>query len=495
MNESKKSSGKKDFYKYQKNSYQRNFQNSIHINHHKYNKYKNKYNFSNSSNKFRDEMIFRKIFEDKNTIKNNNYKKLDDIENTPIHNEYNCEDKENISPNSNITDIRTREKTKNIKDENNSDVNDNFITYMNKDSEEFLIEEYDGKEKNEESSELISEINDINNNKSNIDFKNTDTGFIPENSINDLLQKNNNECYENQKDNIDLKNNNYITPQQFKTNSINSKLSSSDEMNKTEQNNFFEKRYSLDNFNLLTTIKKPFISLSDKRSNIFHDFGMNNSINKEFFINNKLNNFNKFNNSITSLNNFNIPPSQNIQISPFNLFEPNKININNIPNLSPYLNSINNNHEYHHNPFHNMMPQMELNQCILKTKINNNNLFEKDKENTDILEINVKVSQTETLTFKIRRYDDMFRTVKMFCEINKLDIKLIRPLIMYIIKALNSIYGIYNLILKKDEIEFLKEIKKEFYGNENGNGVNSVYNDKEEEKYTNEKINYENNYK
>ncbi len=259
MNESKKSSCKKDFYKYQKNSYQRNFQNSIHINHHKYNKYKNKYNFSNSSNKFSDEMIFRKIFEDKNTIKNNNYKKLDDIENTPIHNEYNCEDKENISPNSNITDIRTREKTENIKDENNSDVNDNFITYMNKDSEEFLIEEYDGKEKNEESSELISEINDINNNKSNIDFKNAVTSFIPENSINDLLQKNNNECYENQNDNIDLKNNKYITPQQFKTSSINSILSSPDEMNKTEQNNFFEKRYSLDNFNLLTTIKNTFI--------------------------------------------------------------------------------------------------------------------------------------------------------------------------------------------------------------------------------------------
>ena len=48
----------------------------------------------------------------------------------------------------------------------------------------------------------------------------------------------------------------------------------------------------------------------------------------------------------------------------------------------------------------------------------------------------------------------MFRTVKIFCEINKLDIKLIRPLIIYIIKALNSIYGIYNLYLKPDEIEF-----------------------------------------
>ena len=61
----------------------------------------------------------------------------------------------------------------------------------------------------------------------------------------------------------------------------------------------------------------------------------------------------------------------------------------------------------------------------------------------------------------------MFKTVKIFCEINKLDIKLIRPLIIYIIKALNSIYGIYNLKLKSDEIQFLKEIKDEFcYGEE-----------------------------
>ena len=99
----------------------------------------------------------------------------------------------------------------------------------------------------------------------------------------------------------------------------------------------------------------------------------------------------------------------------------------------------------------------------MRTQINNNNLFEKDKENTDILEIYVKISETETLTFKIRRYDDMFKTVKMFCEINKLDIKLIRPFIVYIIRALNSIYGIYNLNLNSDEIQFIKDIKNNFY--------------------------------
>ena len=85
------------------------------------------------------------------------------------------------------------------------------------------------------------------------------------------------------------------------------------------------------------------------------------------------------------------------------------------------------------------------------------------------LEINVKISEAQILTFKIRRYDDMFKTVKIFCEINKLDIKLIRPFIIYIIRALNSIYGIYNLNLKNDEIEFLKDIKKNLFNEEDEN--------------------------
>ena len=106
---------------------------------------------------------------------------------------------------------------------------------------------------------------------------------------------------------------------------------------------------------------------------------------------------------------------------------------------------------------------------------------EKEKENTDILAIHVKISEKETLVFKIRRYDDMFKTVKIFCEINKLDIKLIRPLIIYIIKALNSIYGIYNLKLKSDEIEYLKEIKKAYYPEK-----------ETKDEYTNDKFNDEN---
>ena len=91
-----------------------------------------------------------------------------------------------------------------------------------------------------------------------------------------------------------------------------------------------------------------------------------------------------------------------------------------------------------------------------------NSYYDKDKENTDILTINIKVSNNETLVFKIRRYDDMFKTVKIFCEINKLDAKYIRPLILYIIKALNGIYGIVNLKLKEDEIKFLCGLKETY---------------------------------
>ena len=112
------------------------------------------------------------------------------------------------------------------------------------------------------------------------------------------------------------------------------------------------------------------------------------------------------------------------------------------------------------------MSSLDLNQSILKTQINSS-FSEKDKENTDILEINVKLSEQKTLVFKIRRYDDMFKTVKIFCEINKLDTKLIRPLIIYIIKALNSIYGLYNLNLKGEEIRFLKDVKEHFFSEEN----------------------------
>lgn len=82
----------------------------------------------------------------------------------------------------------------------------------------------------------------------------------------------------------------------------------------------------------------------------------------------------------------------------------------------------------------------------------------KEIENTEVLKVNIKISEKETLVFKIRRYDDMFKTVKIFCEINKLNSKFIRPIILYIIKALNTIYGVVNMSLTEEEIETITNI-------------------------------------
>ena len=492
MYESKKLSGKKDLYKYQKSSHQRYFHNSTHFNHHKYTKYKQKYDYAYSPNDLDEELIFKKVFEEKKIPKHKYLKEVDEINNTSP-NIQSPDNKENYSINSNINDQGTRMKTNDdiITSEKNETDNDknndiNINPYTRNDSEEFLVEEKEEKNGKDLKDEILNEIKNLSNiNNFNINLNNNDNininnfNFNVENTFNDLFSKNSEQLFSsNEKENIhiDYKKNLHKTPQPFKTNSSGSinlssndlkeayyvprKLSTLYDMYNTQQQpNFFERKRNSLNFNFCTTIKKPSISLSNKQNN-----------NNNFNLNN---NFMPFNyQSSNNLNNFNIPPSSNMPISSFNLFEPNNININNIPSLSQCLNSNNNNHHnINKNPFHNMMPQFELNQCILKTQINNNNLFEKDKENTDILDIKVKVAPNKTLTFKIRRYDDMFRTVKIFCEINKLDIKLIRPLIIYIIKALNSIYGIYNLRLRRDEIEFLKELKEKYYRDKKENNM------------------------
>ncbi len=513
MYESKKNSGRKDIYKYQKSSHQKNFHNSTHFGYHKYNKYKQKYNRSNSIQDYDEESLFSQIFDENKSTKKTDLKEIDDL--TPIPTIKACktltENKENFSLSSNMDEMTTLMKTNDINNlnvSNNNEINDNVSAFNNYStnnmSEKLIIGEKENENKNEENN------NEVNNENINFNINNLDNiNFNVENVINDLLIKNN-ECFfaSNEKENIHLeyKKNVYKTPQPFKVNSSSSINLSSNDMKEAyyvpkklstiydmyatqpQPNLFDRRRNSLNNFNFMT-IQKPSISLSNKQVPNYSNLGISNNINLNYFKNNNNNNFMNFNNSnntISMTNNFNIPNnSSNIPITSFNLFESNNINnignINNIPNLQQCLNHGNNSHHnLNKNPFHNMMPQLELNKCILKTQINNNNLFEKDKENTDILEINVKISDSETLTFKIRRYDDMFKTVKMFCEINKLDIKLITPFIIYIIKALNSIYGIYNLSLKNDEIQFLKDIKNNFYSQEEEEDIN------EEQKYEEE---------
>ena len=81
-------------------------------------------------------------------------------------------------------------------------------------------------------------------------------------------------------------------------------------------------------------------------------------------------------------------------------------------------------------------------------------------ENTEILNVQVKIAKDRTAVFKLKRYDDLFLTIKLFCEINSVDEKLIKPLIIKSLSALNTIYQVMNSQLDSQQINVLKEIKK-----------------------------------
>ena len=80
-------------------------------------------------------------------------------------------------------------------------------------------------------------------------------------------------------------------------------------------------------------------------------------------------------------------------------------------------------------------------------------------ENTEILQVNVKIAKDKNVMFKLRRFDDLFLTVKLFCEINSIEEKLIKPIIIKALCTLNSIYQIYNTQLDSQNIKILKMIK------------------------------------
>ena len=80
-------------------------------------------------------------------------------------------------------------------------------------------------------------------------------------------------------------------------------------------------------------------------------------------------------------------------------------------------------------------------------------------ENTEILKVNVKISKDKYVVFKLRRFDDLFLTVKLFCEINSIEEKLIRPIITKALCTLNSIYQIYNTKLDSRNIKVLQMLK------------------------------------
>ena len=85
-------------------------------------------------------------------------------------------------------------------------------------------------------------------------------------------------------------------------------------------------------------------------------------------------------------------------------------------------------------------------------------------ENTEILKVNVKISKNNYAIFKLKRYDDIFYTIKLFCEINGVKEELIKPLIVKSLCALNTIYQVMNSKMDNDNINLLKKIKNNEFG-------------------------------
>ena len=164
--------------------------------------------------------------------------------------------------------------------------------------------------------------------------------------------------------------------------------------------------------------------------------------------------------------------NSNYQISSFNVYDAFTTQTNNCKSFQTNNNLLNRNIVNTVNNKLNFsylgLNKINIRNINYKSSLNNINytLHDKGKENTDVLKIKLKISDNKILTFKIRRYDDMFKTVKIFCEINHLEQKFIRSLILSVIKAMNIIYGIVNMTLNENEIEEITKIKEQLFLNE-----------------------------
>ena len=111
------------------------------------------------------------------------------------------------------------------------------------------------------------------------------------------------------------------------------------------------------------------------------------------------------------------------------------------------------------------LSESELETAFYKPKNYKSDSTKKDEskskgENIVILDINVKISDNKSINFQLKKFDDMVQLVKDTCKKNELGEDYVNFFVYTIIKALNSIYGIYNLPLKKEEIEFLQILKE-----------------------------------
>ena len=200
---------------------------------------------------------------------------------------------------------------------------------------------------------------------------------------------------------------------------LNSKDISYNVINKINSNNAVQ----------ISFFQKDNIIEDDKQENIILNKEEINEIKNQYFSNPMKNlNFIRINscpsnlNELSSLSTITLPKIQNI----------NRFSDNYSPEPFNKYNSIN----------------QELNQLWINPIA----------ENTEILNVNVKISKNKNVIFKLRRFDDLFLTVKLFCEINLIDEKFMKPIIIKALCTLNNIYQIFNSQIDEKNIKRLKMI-------------------------------------
>ena len=445
----KKNSCRKEVYKYKKSGYLKKKQNTTHFQYNKYNKYKQRYNYSNKfSNYSYDNNYQNNSFFEKDSQTFNTNSKKDLIEVNDSKNEDESKEKSSSYENSITNDYLYQEKTNEETAEKNNDSFNNI-----QEDKSLTIEQ------------------DFNSSENN-------TIILP--NQNSFCKTNSQICSDD-KENIDpnINYNNYNNYKNAKYSNVTSINLSSQDFKEA----FYVPKRVNNLYNMYSNNNQINLNINERQQdeNNFHNLSSS-SLKDAFNINNILNK----NNNLFQNNNQNINPFNNLVINNNNnnnyLFCQQNFNLN--INKSSSIDSIQpfNIYDSLHSSINSFKKVNSIDSfhSSLKTQ-KSGSMYEneREKENTDILEIYVKLPQKKALIFKIRRYDDMFKTVKIFCEINKLDTKLIRPFIIYIIKALNSIYGIYNLNLKSEEIRFLKDIKEYFYNDEFNEKNNKETNEKE----------------